>query len=506
MTSLTDTPPAAPDVASLRLDFEALFAALPSPYMVLDRRLRYVAANEAYAEVTGRAREDLLGRCIFDLFPNEGESGELLRASFERVLETGLPDSIAFIPYPIPGPSGELEMRYWSAAHTPIRDDTGQVAFIVQNTVDVTELRRLKDIAYGRSPRASAVQLLQRAKEVQAVNASLLDETNQLRDLIMQAPGFMAVLTGPELTFRLVNSAYLQLIGHRQVIGRTVVEALPEVRAQGFVELLSEVMASGEPYIGRAMGVWLRRTPGDAPEQRFVDFIYQPILNDVGRATGVFVEGYDVTDRVRAEAQQKLLVDELNHRVKNTLATVQSIAAQTLRVHPDPADFREQFEARLMALSGTHDLLTASSWRSAWLSDVLLAELRPHGEGRYELAGEDVELAPDAALTLGLVFHELATNAAKYGALSAEGGRVRVEWAALPGEPASRLALTWREIGGPPVAPPRRKGFGSRLIERTLRGDIQGDASLDFAPTGLVCRLEAPLRGPERPTLHAGAA
>jgi PAS domain S-box-containing protein len=478
-----------------RLDFEALFGALPSPYMVLDRRFQYVAVNDAYVEATGRSRESLIGGNLFDLFPNDGESGALLRASLERVLKTGGPDSIAYIPYPIRGLNGVLEMRYWSAVHTPLKDAEGRVTFVVQNTVDVTELRQLKDIAYGPAgkPRASAAQLLLRAQEVQAANASLTHETNQLRDLFMQAPGFMAVLTGREMTFQFVNSAYLQLIGHRQVIGRTVLEALPEVRAQGFVELLSEVMATGRPYVGRAMGVRLQRTPDGPPQERFVDFIYQPITDPAGEATGVFVEGYDVTDRVRAEQQQKLLVDELNHRVKNTLATVQAIAAQTLRGHPEPADFREQFEARLMALSGTHDLLTATSWRSACLKDVLLAELKPHGEGRYELDGADLNLTPNQALTLGLVFHELATNAAKYGALSSPAGSICVSWAVGRKDGEARLTLTWTERGGPAVAPPMRKGFGSRLIERTLKGDIDGAASLDFAPSGLVCRIEAPL-------------
>lgn len=480
-------------------DFAALFGALPSPYMVLDRQFNYVAVNRAYAEATGRTEEGLIGGNLFELFPNEGESGALLRASLERVLRTGRPDSIAYIPYPIPGPTGELEMRYWSAVHTPLPDASGRVAFIVQNTVDVTELRRLQDMAYGgaRKPRTPVTQLLLRAKEVQAANASLVHETNQLRDLFMQAPGFMAVLNGPDLTFQFVNSAYLQLIGHRQVIGRTVAEALPEVRAQGFVELLSDVMATRQPYIGRAMSVRLRRSSDGPPQERFIDFIYQPILDRDGEATGVFVEGYDVTDRVRAEEQQKLLLDELNHRVKNTLATVQAIAAHTLRNHTDPKAFRELFEARLMALSGTHDLLTARNWRSARLHDVLLVELSPHGEGRYELDGQDVNLSPNEALTLGLVFHELATNAAKYGALSRQEGRVCVAWRVSNAAGGERLSLTWREVGGPPVTPPKRRGFGSRLIERSLRGDIEGSASLDFAPEGLICRLEAPLRAPD---------
>jgi len=205
----------------------------------------------------------------------------------------------------------------------------------------------------------------------------------------------------------------------------------------------------------------------------------------------VFVEGSDVTDRVLAERQQKLLVDELNHRVKNTLATVQAIAAQTLRTTSDIETFREAFESRLMALSATHDLLTATSWRSARLRDVLGVEFRPYGAARYHMAGPDVALAPAEALALGLLFHELATNAAKYGALSCAAGRVDISWQAEGGV----LDLVWRESGGPVVTPPTRRGFGSRLIERSLQGALRGKASLEFAPEGLVCRILLPLGG-----------
>jgi two-component sensor histidine kinase len=476
-------------------DFAAAFMRLPSPYMILDRDLCYVEANEAYCATLERRREDLIGRPLFDLFPNPGESGRRLRASFEQVIATGQPHSIPLIPYPIERPAsrgGGFEMRYWSAAHVPLLDADGATRFIIQNTVDVTELQRLKEIAYG--PGGSAIQpgekdLLLRTLEAEETNRALLEETQGLRDLFMQAPGFMAVLTAPELRFALVNRAYLQLIGHRQVIGRTIDEALPEVRSQGFTALLDRVIRERDPFIGRSLSVFLQREP-DAPlEERFVDFIYQPILNAKGEPWGVFVEGSDVTDRVRAEQQQKLLVDELNHRVKNTLATVQAIAAQTLRTAPEPAAFREAFEARLLALSATHDLLTATSWRSAQLRDVAAVEFRPYGPERYRLDGPDVALAPAEALSLGLLFHELATNAAKYGALSAADGRVDVRWQVVD----ARLELTWRERGGPPVTIPTRRGFGSRLIERSLKGEMRGEAALDFAPDGLVCRVVLPL-------------
>jgi len=471
-------------------DFASLFRVLPSPYMILDRDMAFVEVNDAYCAVTERRREELLGRGLFEMFPNPGESGRRLRESLQRVLDTGRADSIAFLPYPIPLPlsaGGGFEMRYWSCNHTPLLDDAGRAVMVVQNTVDVTELQRLKQIAYGPGgePAPGETDILQRAQEIQAANRNLMQETQDLRDLFMQAPGFMAVLAGPELRFAFVNNAYQQLIGQRPVIGRTLAEALPEVVEQGFTDLLMEVRDRREPFVGQAARVLLQRAPGAALEERFVDFVYQPILLPDGEVSGVFVEGSDVTDRVLAERQQKLLMDELNHRVKNTLATVQAIAQQTLRATPTPVEFRDAFEARLLALSTTHDLLTAAGWQAAPLTEVLRVELRPFGPERYTITGPEVDLSPAEAVALGLVFHELATNAAKYGALSTSEGRVDVHWTRTDG----RMDLTWTETGGPPVAPPTRRGFGSRLIERSLQGQLGGETHLDFAPAGLVCRV-----------------
>jgi two-component sensor histidine kinase len=481
------------------IDFAAVFNDLASPYMILDRDLNYVAANAAYLKAVGRTWADLAGRCLFDVFPNEGEGGRLLRSSFKRVLDSKHRDSIAYIPYAIQrssDPSAEPEMRYWSAVHTPILSADGAVAFIVQNTVDVTELHRLKQIAFGPSGEAMLIgetQLLQRAAEVQQANQSLLEETNRLRDLFMQAPGFMAVLASPDWTFSFVNNAYLQMVGDRPLVGLSLLEAMPELSAQGFIELLEQTVRTREPYIGRSVGLMLRRQADGPLEERFVDFIYQPIFGPDGATLGVFVEGSDVTDRVRGERQQKLLVDELNHRVKNTLATVQAISAQTLRTSTDPQTFRENFEARLLALSATHDLLTATGWGSASLRDLLLVELKPHGSERYCLQGPDVSLSPAATLSLGLAFHELATNAAKYGALSNADGLLDISWSVDETAAKPRLTLDWIERGGPPVSEPTRRGFGSRLLERSLQGEIGGEAALRFDPAGLRCRISLPL-------------
>ncbi|MGH7210599.1 MAG: sensor histidine kinase, partial [Acetobacteraceae bacterium] len=210
----------------------------------------------------------------------------------------------------------------------------------------------------------------------------------------------------------------------------------------------------------------------------------------------------DVTDRNRAEMHQAMLIDELNHRVKNTLAAVQSIAHQTLRGSGSLSDVGERFTGRLMSLSQTHNLLTDSRWHGAGLRDLVLAELSPYrgdeAVPRVTLRGEAVYLGPKAALALGMALHELATNGAKHGALSCPSGRVVVNWHTVRGEDSvPRLRLLWTEVGGPPVAPPARRGFGSRLLERGLAMELNGGARLHFDPAGLRCEIEFPMPGEE---------
>jgi two-component sensor histidine kinase len=477
---------------SLAPDFAQLFHTMPSQYMVLDRDLIYVEANAAYCASVERKREEIVGRYVFEAFPPTGAGGRQIEESLRRVLVTGVAETLPLVAYPIPMEGGVLRMKYWSCVHTPLFDEVGRVAFVAQNAVDVTELQHLKTIAYGpdaEAPARGENELFRRAQEITALNQSLEEETRGLRNLFQQAPGFMAVITGPELTVALANNSYLQLIGHRPVVGKRLVDALPEVRDQGFVELLERVMRDREPYIGEANSIRLQRLPGAPLEERFLDFIYQPILDGDGGVAGVFVEGSDVTDRERAEETQRLLLDELNHRIKNTLATVQAIVDQTLRTTPDPDEFRAAFQARLMALSATHDLLTNTSWRSASLRDIAQHEFQPYGVERYSLEGPEVSLPPGEALALGLVFHELATNAAKYGSLSVAEGRVQLGWRVSGPLDAQTLEISWRETNGPTVAPPSRTGFGSRLIQRSLHGK----ATLDFAPIGLRCDMHIPL-------------
>jgi PAS domain S-box-containing protein len=203
----------------------------------------------------------------------------------------------------------------------------------------------------------------------------------------------------------------------------------------------------------------------------------------------------EIAERRRAEEQQKLLLAELDHRVKNTLAIVQSIAAQTVRQATSPEDFRTGFEARLMALSAAHNLLTAGGWESASLRQIVEQVLSPYQHGEetaYRIdAEDDARVDPKTAVALVMAFHELATNAAKYGALSASSGVVSVSWRPIPAL-VRRLIVVWEESGGPPVMEPERRGFGSRLIDRLSR-ETGSPVEVEFKPTGLRCSFELPL-------------
>lgn len=202
----------------------------------------------------------------------------------------------------------------------------------------------------------------------------------------------------------------------------------------------------------------------------------------------------DVTDRRRAEELQRLMINELNHRVKNTLATVQSVAGQTLRNAEDLTDARDNLTRRLLALAQGHDILTRESWDGAELADIVAAMVAAHGEvERFRLDGASVRLAPKAALALSMALHELMTNAAKYGALSTPDGQVRLTWRRVQGDPGERLQLRWEETDGPPVTMPTRQGFGTRLITGGLARELGGAVSLDYPPGGVVCEIDAEL-------------
>jgi PAS domain S-box-containing protein len=202
----------------------------------------------------------------------------------------------------------------------------------------------------------------------------------------------------------------------------------------------------------------------------------------------------DVTERRTFDEQQRLLMGELNHRVRNTLSVVQAIAGQTLRRAKNPRTFVEDFKGRIQAIASAHKLLNETTWQGAHLTDLIREQLTSTcGEGQIGSEGPEVWLPPQVALNLGLVLHELGTNARKHGALSVPSGHVQVSWRVHGKDGKSVLRLTWRESGGPPVRPPAAHGFGMGLIERTIGDSVSGATSIEFDPEGLRCTIDVAL-------------
>ncbi|MBM1172294.1 PAS domain S-box protein [Microvirga arabica] len=306
------------------INFEALFSASPNPYVLLDLSLNIVGMNDAYLKVTMREREDLVGRNMFEAFPSDPDtpSHRQLRNSFEKVIREKLADHIPIIEYAIPLPNGQgFEERFWSATHTPLFNHAGEMTFILQHTVDVTELQRLRVLTRSSTvpPVHSALietDMFRRAQAVQETNQALTEERQHLRGLFEQAPGFMAALSGPDHVFTMANAAYLRLVGRDDIVGKPVRQALPEVVDQGFVELLDRVYDGGQPFVGRRIRILLAARPGGTPEEHFLDFLYQPLLGPDGMVSGIFVQGHDVTEQNRiedalraSEARLRLAID-----------------------------------------------------------------------------------------------------------------------------------------------------------------------------------------------------
>lgn len=222
-----------------------------------------------------------------------------------------------------------------------------------------------------------------------------------------------------------------------------------------------------------------------------------PVADKDGKLIQHFVSLVDTTAHEKAREHAAMLIDELNHRVKNTLATVQSIVSQAVRNSSDPQTVQESIETRIAALSRSHDLLGREKWQGAGLHDLIVQVLEPFGvaDGRSErftIEGKNIRLSPKAALALGIAFNELATNAVKYGAFSNKAGTVSIEWTVEASPDSQWLRLRWSEKDGPLVEPPSRKGFGSRVIERGLAHELDGEVELDFRPQGVVCTIDMP--------------
>ena len=305
--------------------------------------------------------------------------------------------------------------------------------------------------------------------------------------------------TKPDNPIIFANDSFLSLTGYNreEVLGKS----FNFLMAHGDdTEVLTRIKAEFEGSSSSGTEVlYCRKDGGEFWTAVFIS----PVRDEGGDIVQYFASFVDLTKHKEDEAQSKMLIDELNHRVKNTLSTVQSIVWQTLRTPSDLKVIRDSIESRLFALSRSHDLLTREKWESAGLLDIVHDALEPFGVSggradRIAVTGENIRFPPKSALALGIAFNELATNAVKYGALSNAAGSILIEWTMETTPAGQRLLLNWKEKNGPPVTPPSHKGFGSRVIERGLAHELEGTIHLDYRPDGLVCTMDIPLPGGTR--------
>jgi PAS domain S-box-containing protein len=348
-------------------------------------------------------------------------------------------------------------------------------------------------------------RIARRTAELAEANAALRERDQHLR-LIFEGATDYAIFT-MDLDGRVTswNPGARRLLGwtEEEMLGQTIERLFtPEDSAREGVPA-AELRHAMEH--GRAEGErWHLRNDGS----RFWSSGLNMLLRDEGGAERGFLKIMrDRTAERRQEERRETLLRELDHRVKNTLFVAQSVASQTERTAATPAEFRTAFSARLQALARAHDMLAQRGWEGAPLREVLGRTLQacpgPEGAARVTLAGPDVLMPPNSAVTANLAFHELATNAVRHGALSVPGGRVEVIWELERPAAAGAAAvvdIVWREHGGPPVRAPSRRGFGSRLLEQGVTREFGGAVRLDFRPEGMECRMRLPLSKPgQRP-------
>lgn len=414
--------------------------------------------NDAYAPTIGEKHPRALGRPACE---NWTELWDDLEPMLRGVLETGETISAKDRPFYIER-HGYGETVYFDISYSAVPDidgANGGVLCIVSETTEriLAERRVAKSETRFRALVSATVDVIYRMNP----------EWTELREL--DGRGYLEDAQEPRTDWRK---------------GYILPEDQPMVQA-----LVAEAIAKVEPF---QLEHRVRHKDGSIG---WIASRAVPILDDEGKVVEWFGAASDVTKRHQAEEHLKLVVHELNHRVKNNLAMVQSIASQTFRNAIDMQQAQDRFAERLVALAQANDLLTGERWAGASLHGAVAQALQPYQRepGRTVLSGPDILLTPKTALAMTLAMHELSANAVKYGAWSNDRGVVTVAWQRTEEDGAPRLHFEWREEGGPPVTQPERRGFGSRLIERGLAGELNGAVVLSFDPAGLRCIVEAPL-------------
>ena len=422
-----------------------------------DRDLRY---TWIYTPAGGDPDADMLGRTDEELLP--AAERDAVIALKNSVLETGEPGDCE-VAYLLP------EGQTLVALHVePSYGPDGTIDGLICAAIDVSHIRSLES-----EQRRLAVEL---GAAVQRYETALRGSN-------------VTVFTQDEnLRYTSISNEFL---GREvdEIVGRTDADLLPRANRDSVIALKQSALDAGTPNDGE---VHIR----DGAVDRWFDLHIEPLRDLGGDIVGITCAAVDITERKESEAHLRLLMRELTHRSKNLLAVIQAMARQTARHTGSTEAFLEQFSARLQALATSHDLLVQESWHGASLHELVRLQLGHyldrHG-GQLAFSGPSILLKPEGAQGLGLALHELATNAAKYGALSTPQGQVAIEWRRLPAAEGHGIELIWEERGGPQVSTPDRRGFGSLVIERHLARSLDTEVDLVFAPGGVRCRIIIPV-------------
>jgi PAS domain S-box-containing protein len=471
------------------------------------------SATDIATEVTGAQ----VGAFYYDLASDLSGSYALYAVSGrsrEELAALGLPHTIA-LPGPAAGDSGAVRsddvrtdprfadgsampLRHVAAASclaVPVISKSGQIhgALFLGHDEPGMFSQELEDIVVGIAAHAAIAidnARLTRSVQIENLHRGLAEQDTRRLAAIIEGSEDAIISKNLDGIITSWNGGAERLFGYKaeEVIGRPVTVLIPPERHDEEPGILARIRRGEriEHYDT------VRRRKDGSPID--ISLTVSPIKDAEGKIVGASKIARDISERKQAEQRQQLLVGEVKHRIKNILATVQAIARQTLK--GAPAEEREAFNARLMALATAQDLLTLERWNRAAVHEVVDRALRPfearHNARFLTKGSQDVWVDAQRASLLTMALHELATNAVKYGALSNAYGVVSLSWETAGEEDAQTVRLTWRELGGPLVVPPERKGFGSFLIERALQGG-GGGGRLDFNPNGLTCLLEVVL-------------
>jgi PAS domain S-box-containing protein len=425
--------------------------------------------NDAYSVIAGAKHPGILGMRVHDAWPELVEFHSEIMAQLQR----GQSMSYRDLPLVLHR-NGEAEEAWLNVDYGPIYDRSGAIrgilATVTETTAIVTETRAREAAEQALRKREQELAQVQKIGRIGGLEVDLRTGYRNTR-----SPEYLRVHGLPPEAANESHEDWVQRLH-------------PAERADVEEHFKATVAGNAREY--HAEYRIIRPSDGQVRWIGAVAHIERDERDKPIRLIGAHI---DITERKEAEAQQRLLMQELSHRVKNSLAMVQAIASNTLRNATSLESAREAFSQRLAALARAHDLLVGGNWANAALSELVESIVGIQGQPeRFLREGPEVMLGSKAALALTLILHELATNAVKYGSLSNAGGRVRLTWRLdeIDGEPQFRLR--WQEEGGPEVAPPTRRGFGSRLIERTFP-TVKGNAELAYPPTGVVFTLDAPL-------------